>query len=714
MGDLPLRGSMSLLPLIVDSLFGDGCAGSQTHPSPMRAMVSLPEERRDVNGTKFISYPIRAMLEQGGELCTERRYTEFAAMHDEVHVALAQPAAFPVTQVNLPTTGYLLGYPAREELLQQYLDTILEKSATRTPALPTLTAFFRLAPYVATGVPYATCMSAISMAAPVQCLAMMRAHSNSETLLAVGAKRLLELARGNGAEGAVGNAAALLDAGAVEFLCATLRGRNKNAGVTSYFCTPTPVSTVRSAEPEAAAALTSIVGGEPSARAPNGSASGVSNGLSAPRWSTVAAANGGVGSSSEPIFAADAVAVLAALATDASSRPVEARQLLRRCGTNELLCSLMAGYPQSHTTQSACAALIAALVAADRISPPGVASHYDFEAVALTCEAMKLHRSKLEVQWKGCAALHALACRATALAEVVFVHDGVRLICKAMSTYRAGGAARLQASACGAIAALADLVPSCRQALRDYSAAQLIGQTVADFASGTEGGAAVFVCGVRALLTLTDLPPASDALLGASGLCGSIALEELMWAASQRHAGRVAVQGVSCEVVAALTRERLRLAAAGSLDVSALRRSDTVSMSARFVASALARHAPDARSAQANRLDLTCPALSAAHALVNLHLVCRSEGEAVEGEGVSLIAPSEMGSLETQITRAIAGDEDADVSYLGNAVLEAFASYHAPRGGAGGGGGGVAPALPITVARLPSTPAATAVLDILQ
>ena len=175
MSDVPLRGSSSLLPLIIDSLFGDAVAGSQAPAAPVRAMVSLPEERSDVNGTKFVSYPIRVSLDVGGELRTERRYTEFAAMHDEVHVALAQPAAFPVSQMNLPRANYLLGWPAREEMLQEYLDSLLEESTMRSPALPTLTAFFRLAPYVATGVPHSACLSALPNAAPVQCIAMMRA-----------------------------------------------------------------------------------------------------------------------------------------------------------------------------------------------------------------------------------------------------------------------------------------------------------------------------------------------------------------------------------------------------------------------------------------------------------------------------------------------------------------------------------------------------------
>ena len=69
------------------------------------------------------------------------------------------------------------------------------------------------------------------------------------------------------------------------------------------------------------------------------------------------------------------------------------------------------------------------------------------------------------------------------------------------------------------------------------------------------------MCGARALLTLSDLPPAT------SELVGSGRLEELMWSAAQRHSARPVVQGVCCEAIAAVTRERLRLAAAGALDL---------------------------------------------------------------------------------------------------------------------------------------------------
>ena len=706
---LPLSGSASLQPLIIDSLFADAVNGVQAPPAPSRVIVSLPEARRDASGKQFFSYPLRVQLENGGMLRTERRYTEFAALQEEVHVALALPAAFPVPQVQVPIW---MGGTAREELLQQYLDRLLDEGAKRAPALPAVTAFCRLAPYVAAGSPATTCLAALPTAAPAQCLAMMRAHATSEVMLAAGARRLLELVRGDG-EGA-SSAALLLDAGAIEFLCCTLR---RLANATGWWNPPTTSAASRvqtlllagradvaadtSSAPSANAvtppvgSLTTAADVVSRALKPSNPTTGASGGSgTAPYGSQLAAAS----PAPEPLFAGDAVGVLAALATDPTSRPEEARTLLRRCGTAELLTSLMAAHPASHATQAGCAALIAALVAADRASPPGMASHYDFEAVELICRAMRLHRSRLEMQWKGCAALHALACRATALAEAVVLHDGVRLVCKAMSTYRSEAAARLQASACGAIAALADHVTACRPALRDYSAAPLIGQTVADFASANDGGAAVFVCGVRALLTLSDLPPSSEALLGPSGLSGTLKLEELMWSAAQRHSARPVVQGVCCEAIAAVTRERLRLAAAGALDLLGLHRAGTVPRAARFVSSALyasslyassqGRHAADAAAAEAHRLELACPALSAAQTLVQLHMVgceagCGGDTACASSQlddppppsSLTLVPASDLGSLEMHVQRLLAADDDPTVRYLGAAALEAFAAW---------------------------------------
>ena len=76
-----------------------------------------------------------------------------------------------------------------------------------------------------------------------------------------------------------------------------------------------------------------------------------------------------------------------------------------------------------------------------------------------------------------------------------------------MQTYRSDSAALMQASVCGAFAALADRVDGCCATLLDFSVHKLIEHTIADFLNESDGGAAVFVCGVRAILTLADVAP---------------------------------------------------------------------------------------------------------------------------------------------------------------------------------------------------------------
>ena len=52
------------------------------------------------------------------------------------------------------------------------------------------------------------------------------------------------------------------------------------------------------------------------------------------------------------------------------------------------------------------------------------------------------------------------------------------LLCKAMSFFRTDQAARLQASACGALAALADRVDGCSTTLLEFSVPPLIEQVI--------------------------------------------------------------------------------------------------------------------------------------------------------------------------------------------------------------------------------------------
>ena len=77
----------------------------------------------------------------------------------------------------------------------------------------------------------------------------------------------------------------------------------------------------------------------------------------------------------------------------------------------------------------------------------------DLHAAQL-CAGMCTHRASLDVQRASAAALHCLAERAAVLAHAAVGHDAVRLLAKAMSTYRADGACRLQAP-CGYLAVIA-------------------------------------------------------------------------------------------------------------------------------------------------------------------------------------------------------------------------------------------------------------------
>jgi hypothetical protein len=638
---LSLRGSASIAPDIIDDLFMRqiGTPQSAAPPSqPTRILVSNPQRRVDAFGQKFAAHTLNTQCSDGGQLQAERRYTEFAALHEEIYAPLALRAAFPVPQTSL-LAWVGVGTP-REEQLQQYMDRLLDSGARRH-ALPALSAFCRRAPFVVVGSPAATCVANLPTAAPWQCLAMMRAHPTNDAVLGAGACRLLELARPGSSEG-VG--AALVDAGAVEFLCAALRRKASE----STFKPASAVAAVITTSPSTRS-LPSI---NASSNAPNKNWCGTGNPASSM-------------GSDEPDFAADAVGVLAALATEPTSRPADVRALLSRCGANELLTALMKAQPYDHTVQAACASLLAALVATNRASPPGVASHYEFEAVALVCQALHTHRSRLNVQWQCAATLHALACRSVTLAESVVRHDGVRLLCKAMSTYRSDTAARMQASVCGTIAALADHVPSCREQLASFSAGPLICQTLADFLSASDGGSAVFVCGARALLTLSDLPPASTALVGSSGL------EELMWSAAALHTARPVAQGVCCEIVAALTRERLRLAADGVMDWNALHKAGSIPRAAKLVAGALAQHGAE------HPLDVACAAMAATRALLQLNLVAslasRAASDGSTG-GQQLVPASDLESLEVEVERAVAGAslDDPMIPSLATSVREEF------------------------------------------
>ena len=215
---------------------------------------------------------------------------------------------------------------------------------------------------------------------------------------------------------------------------------------------------------------------------------------------------------------------------------------------------------------------------------------------------------------------------------------------------------RLAPQACGALAALADRVEAVLDMLLDFSVPPLIEQTLEDFATTTEGGAAVFVCGARALLTMAEDLPA-----GALRLTG-MRLEELAFtAADVAIKGTIALSadGASyqalhtrhqatfvltacCEIFAALARERLRvlaLSANSNEQLVALLKAGHVARAARLAADALAKHP--------SHLGVASAALQAVTSLVQLHFVSCNAWPMGAGAG----GPKAAGVPEGAISR---------------------------------------------------------------
>jgi len=90
------------------------------------------QQRRDISGQRFGAFTIRALVATDGgsnsEATCERRYTDFVALHAELHVALALPAAFPVV------ASALAFLSTRSQQLQEYLhDLVARSNATSAP-----------------------------------------------------------------------------------------------------------------------------------------------------------------------------------------------------------------------------------------------------------------------------------------------------------------------------------------------------------------------------------------------------------------------------------------------------------------------------------------------------------------------------------------------------------------------------------------------------
>ena len=211
----PLRGSLSLQPHTIADLFARPASAFAAPVVIERITVGIPVSRKDANGAKFVSYPISAHCADGPPLRTERRYTEFAALHEQIQVALGLPVTFPVPATPAPL-AWLSG-EQRDILLQDYLNSVV--AAARSQPLPTLAAFCRMPPYVAVGTSAEACLASLPTATVSQSLAMLRAHPRDDAITSVGTQRLLALSQSSDAT----TVRACVDAGAIEWLCAHLR-----------------------------------------------------------------------------------------------------------------------------------------------------------------------------------------------------------------------------------------------------------------------------------------------------------------------------------------------------------------------------------------------------------------------------------------------------------------------------------------------------------
>ena len=139
-----------------------------------------------------------------------------------------------------------------------------------------------------------------------------------------------------------------------------------------------------------------------------------------------------------------ACAAVRELACGPSGVQADVRALLQRCGALELLCATMERSPAETPLQTDCTALVAALCFSSE-EPEGVSSHFELMAASMVCTAMRAHAPTFALQRHGCAALHGLSRQSRFIAEEVTRNGGVRLLCKAMRTFRSDSAAAMQA-----------------------------------------------------------------------------------------------------------------------------------------------------------------------------------------------------------------------------------------------------------------------------
>ena len=176
-------------------------------------------KQRDAGGHSFWTYVVRAQLDNGLVLLTERRYTDFVMLHEEISPCLALPPTFPVADSATLLSAIGAVSSKRTEKLQEYLAQVLARGGAPPPAL---LAFLRPPPFAAVASAAADCLEALPGAGTAQAVAILRGHAANERLQRAGCARLRVLATASDAD-----CVAISEAGGAERLCAALRRYNE-------------------------------------------------------------------------------------------------------------------------------------------------------------------------------------------------------------------------------------------------------------------------------------------------------------------------------------------------------------------------------------------------------------------------------------------------------------------------------------------------------
>ena len=181
--------------------------------------VTDGRKQRDAGGHSFWTYVVRAQLDNGLVLLTERRYTDFVMLHEEISPCLALPPTFPVADSATLLSAIGAVSSKRTEKLQEYLAQVLARGGAPPPAL---LAFLRPPPFAAVASAAADCLEALPGAGTAQAVAILRGHAANERLQRAGCARLRVLATASDAD-----CVAISEAGGAERLCAALRRYNE-------------------------------------------------------------------------------------------------------------------------------------------------------------------------------------------------------------------------------------------------------------------------------------------------------------------------------------------------------------------------------------------------------------------------------------------------------------------------------------------------------